>query len=49
MIKIAKETNPNLVNKKGTKSAQFSIQGVYKSGVGKPNHAALEFKKMLGL
>lgn len=47
LIKLAKEANPNLVNKQGTRSPSFSISGVYNTGVGKRSEAAQRFRKML--
>lgn len=47
LIKMAKEVNPNLVNKQGTKTPPFAIRGVYNSGVGKRSEAAQTFRRML--
>ncbi|MDP9067405.1 MAG: hypothetical protein M3N53_03515 [Actinomycetota bacterium] len=47
LIKMAKEANPNLINKQGTKTPQFAISGVYNSGVGKRSQAAQTFRRML--
>ena len=41
--------NPELLNIKGTKEAEWGIAGVLRSGQGKPSKAASEFKKLMKL
>jgi len=49
LIQNAKAKNPDIVNKKGTKEASWSIRGVVRGGHGKPSAAARAFRSMMGL
>ena len=49
LIGVAKETNPNLLNKSKTKTPAWGIKAVYRGGQGKPNQTERAFRKMLGL
>ena len=49
LTKLAAAKNPDLSNVKGKKLPEWSIQGVVRSGKGKPTGAAKALKKMLGL
>lgn len=49
LIQTAVTRNPNLLNVKGTKRANWSIAGIVRSGVGKPSEAAQELRRTLGL
>ena len=49
LIQNAKAKNPDIVNKKGTKEASWSIRGVVRGGHGKPSEAARAFRSMMGL
>ena len=49
LIQTAVSRNPDLLNVKGTKRANWSIAGVIRSGVGKPSVAAREFRRSLAI
>ena len=49
LIQMAVAANPGLVNKWGTKPADWSIKGVIRSGPGKPSARALLVRSLLGL
>jgi len=49
LIQTAIAKNPDLLNVKGTKSADWAITGVLRSGRGKPSKAARTLKQALGL
>ena len=48
LIQNAKAKNPDLVNKRGAKEANWAISGVIRSGQGKPSEAARIFRSMMG-
>ena len=41
------DANPELLNVKGTQQEQWGIQGILRSGQGKPSMAARDFKKAM--
>lgn len=47
LIQVALAANPDLLNVKGTKAAQWGITGLLRSGKGKPSKAACGFRKMM--
>jgi len=47
LIQAAVKVNPDLQNVKGTKSAEWGIQGVLRGGQGKPGHGPKEFRRLL--
>ena len=49
LIQTGMAANPELLNIKGTKEAEWGIAGVLRSGQGKPSKAASEFKKLMKL
>lgn len=49
LIQTGVAVNPDLVNVKDTKAAEWGIRGVLRSGAGKPSHPASEFKSMFKL
>lgn len=49
LIKVAMETNPNLLNKSKTRRPAWGIKGVCRGGMGKPTGRERAFRKMLGL
>lgn len=49
LIEVGVATNPDLLNKRGTKAAEWSIVGLLRSGQGKPSAAATKFRRMMGI
>lgn len=49
LIQSAVSRNPNLLNVKGTEREKWGIAGVIRGPAGKPSHAAIAFKRVLGL
>ena len=49
LIQAGVAANPDLLNVKGTKKAEWSIIGVLRTGRGKPSQAASSFKNMMKL
>lgn len=49
LIQAAVAVNPDLQNVKGTKSAEWGIQGVLRGGKGKPGPGPKELKRLLKL
>lgn len=49
LIQTAVARNPNLLNVRGTKRADWSIAGVIRRGVGTPSAAAKQLKTTLGV
>ena len=49
LIQTAVSVNPDLLNIRGKKSAEFGITGVFRSGVGMPSKAARAFKNCMSL
>ena len=49
LIEVGVATNPELLNKKGTKSAEWSVVGVLRGGQGNPSRAAAAFRQMMAL
>ena len=49
LIQTAVSKNPDLLNVRGTKRADWSITGILRSGVGKPSKAARTLKQALRL
>ena len=47
LIQTATSSNPDLLNVKGTKQADWAIAGVVRGGVGKPSGAARALRKCL--
>jgi hypothetical protein len=48
-IQTALSVNPYLLNIKKTKQAKWSINGLFRSGSGKPSQSALSAKSMLAI
>lgn len=49
LIQTAVSRNPDLLNVRGTKKAEFSVKGVLRPGGGKPSHAAKALRSALQL
>lgn len=49
LIQTAVAANPDLLNVRGTRSGDWEIAGVLRSGVGRPSQAARALKSCLGL
>jgi len=49
LIQTGLAANPELLNIKGTKAAEWGISGVLRGGKGKQSEAARDFKKFMKL
>jgi len=49
LIQTGMAANPDLLNVQGTRSAEWGITGVLRSGQGKPSKSALGFRNMMKL
>ena len=49
LIQTAVSENPDLLNVRNTRRADWEITGVVRSGVGRPSKAARAFKRCMGL
>ena len=49
LIEVGVAANSGLLNKRGTKSADWGIVGVLRGGTGRPSKAAQSFRKLMGI
>jgi hypothetical protein len=49
LVEVAVAKNPRLLNVRGTKSEEWRISGLVRSGSGKPSRAARAFRRLMSL